>query len=64
VLLTPEDREAFKHMEELQLAIDDPMAWETMQIEGDLERLGVREVSEEAEHRGSEQDLHRIRGGR
>jgi hypothetical protein len=53
--MTPEDQEIFKDFNEIQLALDDPLAFEEAQMKGDLEQGSL---SERAEDSGSEYDLY------
>lgn len=61
VYLTEEDKEAFRQMDELQLAIDDPIAYEQQMIDESMEnartKLAGPSLNAEPENRGSQQTL-------
>jgi hypothetical protein len=53
-LLTQADEELLKAFDEVQLAIDDPLAYEEAQMAEDVETQRVRGLSETTEYRRSE----------
>ena len=58
LILTDEQKEALEEAQNLQLAIDDPLAYEQQFIDGSIEE-GTYEKNET---RGSKQDIRRQRG--
>lgn len=57
-LIRTSDLEAEKEFEEIQLAIEDPLAYEELQMATDVEAARMRGNGERAEERRSEQDLY------